>query len=167
MLKIEFLLRLLGVSFMLLRIIWGRGEPLGVTPLKVRNQSRVVKWLWKLWCSDGYNLWIQIIKESLAIFSWHDLATTLVIDLSHCWNEIRRASLFLSNSCKINSRHQSLLISGMIFGFAMNLFAVLFHLFFRWQLIRSARYHLPLLCSILQFLIFIQPIISFRGGVYA
>ncbi|XP_050211872.1 uncharacterized protein LOC126662028 [Mercurialis annua] len=78
---------------------------LGVCNLRIRNQSLLLKWLWKLRTSNRDSLWFSVISACSSLTNWNSLLHGDTMQLSFIWKGIRRLccldekvwDLFISN----------------------------------------------------------------------
>ncbi|XP_050212856.1 uncharacterized protein LOC126664492 [Mercurialis annua] len=64
---------------------------LNITPMRLKNQSLLLKWIWKLRTSSKLTLWFEVISCSSDITDWRDLETINIGKLSHLWRGIYNA----------------------------------------------------------------------------
>ncbi|XP_050222686.1 uncharacterized protein LOC126672777 [Mercurialis annua] len=64
---------------------------LNINPLRFKNQSLLLKWIWKLRTTSKITLWFSVISCSSDISDWRDLETINLGKLSHMWRGIYTA----------------------------------------------------------------------------
>ncbi|XP_050227618.1 uncharacterized protein LOC126677173 [Mercurialis annua] len=61
---------------------------LNITPLHIKNQCLLMKWIWKLIASDRNLIWFAVICSSYSFISGFDIESVNSIHLSHIWKGI-------------------------------------------------------------------------------
>ncbi|XP_050222658.1 uncharacterized protein LOC126672746 [Mercurialis annua] len=63
---------------------------LNVPSLRLRNQSLLLKWVWKLFTCDKGSFWFLTTRASCNMNSWNDLINPNNLKLSHFWKGVRK-----------------------------------------------------------------------------
>ncbi|XP_050217654.1 uncharacterized protein LOC126668506 [Mercurialis annua] len=79
---------------------------LNLIPFKLKNQSLLCKWMWKL-RSDNTSLWFFVVTTSCSISSWHELQLCNIQHLSHQWKVIHRSCIANSHLWTLFNQHVS------------------------------------------------------------
>ncbi|XP_050209730.1 uncharacterized protein LOC126660308 [Mercurialis annua] len=61
---------------------------LNITPLRTKNQSLLLEWIWKLITADKNSFWFLVISCSSGFKNWFDLEEIAAQRLSHLWKGI-------------------------------------------------------------------------------
>ncbi|XP_050232953.1 uncharacterized protein LOC126681456 [Mercurialis annua] len=63
---------------------------LNIPSLHLKNQSLLLKWVWKLISCDKQSMWFLVVRDSSRLNSWHDIISTNNKSLSTMWRGIRK-----------------------------------------------------------------------------
>ncbi|XP_050211912.1 uncharacterized protein LOC126662068 [Mercurialis annua] len=64
------------------------GGRLGITPLRIKNQSLLTKWIWKIMTVTRSSLWFMVVTCSNGFSRWFELQMADSRHLSHIWRDI-------------------------------------------------------------------------------